>query len=453
MTATNGIYTNGHKQTDLQTAERLPPSSEDLEQAVLGSLLIDPSAVNDVAHIIHEDMFYRVTNRQIYAAIMELWRKHEPIDYVLLTELLAQKGQLEAIGGEPYVIGLLQIVPTSINARHYAGVIKELYTRRQLIQAARVITTTAYDTGKEIEDVTREAETAVLSIRTGMSNDRMVHAGIVASQFIDDLQGDEPVGIPTGYIDLDRCIGGLEPQNGYWFCAAEKMGKTSFVNWISLSNALAGRVVIRFSLEMSAKQRMRRDIAALTGIPVKALKTRDLQDREWPIVMDTVGQLSNLHMITDDTPSQNPNHIRSVCNRVMAEYGRIDLIELDYFQLCTADKPSNNEVQNLEQISKQMVAIVKDFNIPLIGTAQVTSKAIDQRGNKEPHLSDVFGSTALIKDGYFVGFIYRDEYYNPDTTERPGEADLIVRAHRDGDTPRIRLQFDGPTALFRNLAK
>lgn len=450
---TTTTYTNGTKPKEQQAPPTLPPHNEEAEQAVLGSLMIDPSAVTDVAHIITADMFYRVANRQIYQTILDLWRQHEPIDYLLIRDLLDRNGQLDGVGGDYYLAGLAGIVPTAINARHYAEVIKEAHTRRQLITTASAIAKSAYDESLAIDDVTRDAETAVLAVRGNMSNDRMVHAGTVASQFLDDLQSDKPIGIPSGYLDLDRCIGGLEPGNGYWFCGAEKMGKTSFINRISLTNALAGKVVIRFSLEMTAKQRMRRDVAILTGISVKALKTKLLADHQWTVALDAVGKLSNLHLITDDTPAQCPSHIRSVCNRVMAEYGRIDLIELDYFQLCQADKPTSNYVADLMTISSQLVAIVKDFNVPLVGTAQVTSKQIDMRNNKEPHLSDVYGSTALIKDGYFISFIYRDEYYNPDTTQRPGEADLIVRAHRDGDTPRIALQFDGPTAQFRNLSR
>jgi replicative DNA helicase len=204
---------------------------------------------------------------------------------------------------------------------------------------------------------------------------------------------------------------------------------------------------------MSAKQRTRRDVSALTGIPVKRLKQRNLTKHEWKLAMDAAGRISELKIITDETPAQNPSQIRAACNRVVSEYGRLDLIELDYFQLCQADKPTSNRVQDLEGISKELVTIIKDFDVPLIGTAQVTSKAIAQRATKEPDLTDVFGSSALLKDGYFISFIYRDEYYNPDTTTRPGQAELIVRAHRDGDTPRINLQFDGPTAQFRNLAR
>jgi replicative DNA helicase len=191
----------------------------------------------------------------------------------------------------------------------------------------------------------------------------------------------------------------------------------------------------------------------MTGLSVKALKTRQLTPSQMARAYEAAGKISKLKLITEQAPAQSPSQIRAACNRVISQYGRLDLIEIDYFQLCQADKPTSNRVQDLEEISKALVTIIKDFDVPLVGTAQVTSKAIAQRSNKEPDLTDVFGSSALLKDGYFISFIHRDEYYNPETTTRPGEADLIVRAHRDGDTPRIKLQFDGPTAVFRALAR
>jgi len=422
--------------------EKLPPNSLEAETAVLGSVVIDPDAIFRIPFL-KPEMFYNTRNGAAFAAMLNLANKRESIDIITLQDALGNDAG--------FLIEAMTTVPTAINIVGYAKIVIEKAERRRLIAAATKIATAAFDETKEVGTLRDEAESAIMA--DASTESRTTNAKQNAAVFVDDLENNKEVGIKTGFYDLDRCIGGLEPEFGYWFCAAEKMGKTSFVSGISLNIARRGSVVVRFSLEMSAKQRTRRDISVMTKIPIISLKRKTLTADERQRAYKAAGELSRLSLIIDDTPGITPGHIRSTLNRVLMQYGRVDLVEVDYWQLMNSDDPKNNRVQELEDISRGLVHVIRDFKVPLIATAQVLSKTIDNRHDKRPLLSDVHGSAALAKDAYFISFLYRDEYYNPDTTDSPGVAELIVRAHRDGGAPNIKFVFDGPTAKFYNAQK
>lgn len=425
----------------------LPPHNETAERALLGSALIDPDVLLQLD--IKPDDFYRADYGATWAAMLDLVAAQKSVDIITVPEVLQKRGVTLPTAE---LIGLLAEVPTSINAPDYADVVRANAQRRALINLAARMTTAAYNDAGSVETIISDAETALIAVRQGEERGWLTTAQQNAGQFLDDLQAEETSTIPTYYLDLDRAIGGLEPGAVYWFCAAEKMGKTSFVSHISLRNALAGRVVLRFSLEMSARQRTRRDIAMMTGLSIEQLKRRELTSAQMSQAMAAAGRLSEAPLRIDETPGITPSKMRASLNRVLMDYGRIDLIELDYFQLGEVDKPTANRVSDLETYSRNIAQIAREYAVPIVGTAQVLSKSIEQRSDKRPYLSDVFGSSALAKDGYLIAFLYRDEYYNPDTTEMPNTAELIIRAHRDGSPGVIMLNFHPATSSFRNAA-
>lgn len=430
--------------------------NQEAENGVLGSILRDTGKLNEVIGNLRPEQFYREANGRIYRAMLNLYERSEPIDTITVTAELIRNGHgKDKEGGERYLYWLQSIVPAGANITAYALIVEENATRRGLIKTANQLSEMAYRVDEPIMDLLNEAETAVLSLQKGKTSDLLVTQDEVASAFIDDLLRDDPPGLATGYMDLDRLIGGLEPGCGYWFCAAEKIGKTSFVNGISLANARKGKVVLRISAEMDAKLRMRRDVAAITRIPIEKLKRRDLTEQERNDAFAAVELLRSLPLVTAEKPGIRPHEVKAALNQAYRKYGQVDLIEVDYWQKLEPDRGRDNNSGELEEISKALHNIIKDrrMAVPLIGTAQVLSKAISQRQNKRPQESDVFGSSSLMKDAYLMAYLYRDDYYNPDTTQRPNIAEVDVRLHRDGPTGVIDLYWHGPTATFRNLQR
>lgn len=450
----HGPSGNGHKQPATAIApyhveSSPPPHNIEAEQSLIGSALIDPDVFLQVQ--VQPTDFYNQRLGATWGAMCDLFHAGRNADVVTLPEVLTKRGIDVSI---VEIMEMMHVVPTSINAPDYAAIIKANSQRRKLLYLSRQITQDAVNGASSIDNMITNIEAQLIAIRQKEQNGRLVPAKQNAEQFISFLQSDNELAIPSYYLDFDRVTGGLEPGAVYWFCAAEKLGKTAFVSRISLKNALAGRVVVRFSLEMSARQRTRRDVAMMTHIPINRLKARQLSELEMSQAFAAAGKLSELALVIDETPGITPSQMRATVNRVLLDYGRIDLVELDYFQLGEVDKPSNNRVSDLETYSRFLAqGLAREYSVPVIGTAQVLSKSIENRSDKRPILSDVFGSSALAKDGYLVGFLYRDEYYNPDSTDVPGMGELIIRAHRDGAPAVIDLAFHGPTAEYRDMAR
>lgn len=427
------------------------PHNKEAEESILGCILIDNDAFLRVHDVITHHSFYIGQYGRIYETICQMIRAGTAVDILTLPVELERQG-IEHSPSE--LIRLINIVPTAINARSYARQVRDLDARRRLIREANKIVTEAYNGEQSVDELLADAETAVSSILLSETDDRLIYPQQLANDFIDELNSDEPVGLSTGYADLDRMIGGLEKQSVYIFAAAEKMGKTAFVNGISLHNALyQDKVVLRASLEMSAKQRMRRDVSRLSKLSISQLKQRYLNEAEMKQAYECVAKINECRLAIDDRGALRPSQLRMSMSRVLMRYGRLDLVEVDYFQLMEPDDKNSNRVNELDSISRSIAQLAKGFDVPIVMTAQVVSKSIDTRKEKRPHLSDVYGSSSLQRDAYFIAFIYRDEYYNPDTTERPGIAEVIIRAHRDGATGQVDLYFNGPTASFRNLER
>jgi len=440
-----------------ENGDRLPPHSMEAEEALLGSLLIDPDALFEVNNFLRPEAFYRTQNRWIYEAILRLSDRREPVDLITLTEELRRSEQLEEVGGEAYIINLINMVPTAINAPSYGRLVEATSIRRKLVSAASAIANLAYDEKEDINIVIDRAEQTLFSISEERTTRDLVPIRQIAGDYLDRIQelrerGDDFVGIPTGFTELDRLLGGLNKSDLIIIAARPGMGKTSLQNAMALTAATKhGKRVAMFNLEMSGEQLVQRMIAAETRIDSQRLRRGQLAEHEMPIFLEAVGRLSETRIFIDDTPSISPNQLRTKCRRLYAEHG-LDLVMIDYLQLMQAERTTNNRVQEISEISRGLKGLARELNVPVIAAAQL-SRAVEQRQEKRPLLSDLRDSGSIEQDADIVMFIYRDEYYNPDTTERPNIAELNIAKHRNGPTGTIDLYWHGKLATFRNLQR
>lgn len=441
----------------MDAADRLPPSNVDAEEALLGSLLIDNDAIFDVASFLKPDAFYREKNKWIYESILSLSNRREPVDLITLSDELRRRNQLDEVGGEAYVIGLLNIVPTSIHAQHYGHIVEAASVRRRMITAASTIANLAFEQEEDIGVSIDRAEQALFSISEERTTRDLVAVKEVARAYLDRIEelherGDEVIGVPTSYTDLDRLLGGLNKSDLIIIAARPGMGKTALQ--LAIGQAAARRYSKRiaiFSLEMSAEQLVQRMIAAETRIDSQRLRRGDLEEHEWPIFYEAVGRLSETQIFIDDTPSISPLQLRTKCRRLYSEHG-IDLIMVDYLQLMQADLSYGNRVQEISEISRGLKGLARELDVPLIANSQL-SRAVEQRNDKRPMLADLRDSGSIEQDADVVMFIYRDDYYSHDESERPNIAEINIAKHRNGPTAVVDLFWQGQLATFRNLQR
>lgn len=441
----------------MTTADQLPPHSLEAEEAVLGSLLIDPDAILDIASFLKPGAFYREQNKWIYQAILDLHEARDPLDFVTLTETLRQRSQLEDVGGEAYLISLLNAVPTSVNAKSYARIVESAALRRRMISAAGTIANLAYDEDEDVNVILDRAEQTLFSISEERVTRDLKPVRDIARDYLDRIEelnarGEEIIGVPTGYLDIDRLLGGLNKSDLLIVAARPGMGKTSLQLGMALHAGLRhGKRIAIFNLEMSGEQLVQRMVAAETRIDSQRLRRGQLQEQEWPIFLEAIGRLSETKIFIDDTPSITPLQLRTKCRRLYAEHG-LDLIMLDYLQLMQAERTSNNRVQEISEISRSLKGLARELDVPVV-TASQLSRAVESRQDKRPQLSDLRDSGSIEQDADVVMFIYRDEYYNPETTDRPNIAEVSVAKHRNGPTGVVDLYWHGKLASFRNLRR
>lgn len=441
----------------MTTVDRLPPHSLEAEEALLGSLLIDPDAIFDITPFLRADAFYRAQNRTVYEAILALNDRREPLDLVTLTEELRRQEQLEAVGGEPYIISLINAVPTAINAVNYGRLVEATALRRQLIGAANTIANLAYNEAEDVSVVIDRSEQALFSVSEQRSNRDLLPVKQIAREYLERIErlnelGSDIIGVPTGFTDLDRMLGGLNKSDLLILAARPGMGKTAFQTSIAITAATHfGKRVAMFNLEMSGEQLVQRMLAAETRIDSQRLRRGQLHDHEWPIFMEAIGRLSETRIFIDDTPSITPNQLRTKCRRLYAEHG-LDLVIIDYLQLMQAERPTNNRVQEISEISRSLKGLARELDVPVLAAAQL-SRAVEQRAEKRPLLSDLRDSGSIEQDADIVMFIYRDDYYNPDSSERPNIAEINIAKHRNGPVGSVDLYWHGKLATFRNLQR
>jgi replicative DNA helicase len=386
----------------MTTFERLPPHSLEAEEALLGSLLIDPDAIFEVSSFLRPDAFYRNQNKWVYEAILALNDRHEPLDLITLTEELRRREQLEEVGGEAYIISLINAVPTAINALSYGRLVEAASLRRKMIGAASTIANLAYDEAEDVNIVIDRAEQTLFSISEARTTRDLVPVKQIAREYLERIErlnelGDDIIGVPTGFTDLDRLLGGLNKSDLIILAARPGMGKTALQTGIAVTAATRyGKRIAIFNLEMSGEQLVQRMVSAETRIDSQRLRRGQLYDQEWPIFMEAIGRLSETRIFIDDTPSITSNQLRTKCRRLYAEHG-LDLIVIDYLQLMQAERPTNNRVQEISEISRSLKGLARELDVPVLAAAQL-SRAVEQRQEKRPQLSDLRDSGCLTGD-------------------------------------------------------
>lgn len=437
------------------SAAPIVPHSREAEEAVIGSILINPEAYYDVAQFLQPDDFYIHRHRWIWETFTRLHEQRTPVDFLTVSEELDQMEQLAEVGGPAYLTALINNVPTSLHAEAYGHIIEESAIRRRMLAAANQVAKLAYQEDNSIVTVMDEAEKAIFGVSERRLTRDLQSIRQVLSEYydrIDQLAGrDEDIyGVPTGFIDLDRLLGGMQPSDFLIIAGRPGMGKTAFM--ISAAKTAAQihkkRVAI-FSLEMSNEQLVQRLLAQETGIDSQRLRTGKLEEDEWPIFTHAIEVLSDTHIFLDDTPALTPLQLRTKCRRLHLEY-QLDLIMVDYLQLMSSGTRSENRVQEVSYISRNMKVLARELNVPVLAAAQL-SRAVEQRADKEPQLSDLRESGSLEQDADIVMFIHRPEVYEKDTLKK-NIAQIKIAKHRNGPTGTIELIFRSKLAKFENAA-
>ena len=443
------------EETSAPATSTAVPHSREAEEAVVGAVFLNSEVYYDVAQFLNADDFYIHRHRWIWEAFTSLHEQRIPIDLLTVSDELERRDQLSEIGGPAYLTALVNQVPSSLNAESYGHIVEGYSIRRKMINAANQIASIAYNEKTSVDDVMNESEKAVFNVSERRLKHDLVPIKKVASEFydrIDDLakRPDDIVGVPTGFIDLDKLLTGLQPSDLLIIAGRPGQGKTGFLLSIAKNAGLTHKKhVAIFSLEMSNDQVVQRLISQETGIDSQRMRTGKLQEHEWPLFTHAIEVFSDTHIYLDDTPAITPLQLRTKCRRLHMEFG-LDLIIIDYLQLMGGDNRTDNRVQEVSYISRNLKVLARELNVPVLAAAQL-SRAVEQRTDKRPVLSDLRESGSLEQDSDIVMFIYRPDQYEKDTVKQ-NIAEIIVAKHRNGPVGSVELVFRGAQAKFENAA-
>ncbi len=442
---------------------KIPPQAVDLEEVVLGAMMIDKKGVDEVIDILHPDVFYKDAHRFVYEAIFTLFETSEPIDLLTVSSQLKKDGRLEAVGGDFYLIKLTQKVASSAHIEFHARIILQKYIQRSLIKISNEVIEEAYDDSTDVFDLLDSAESKLYDVTQGnlkRSAETALDLVIQAKKRIEEIAGKEGMsGIATGFDKLDKLTSGWQPSDLIIVAARPGMGKTALT--LSMARNIAvdgGNAVAFFSCEMSSVQLITRLISSETGLSSEKLRTGKLEKHEWEQLNVKVKALEKAPLFIDDTPSLSIFDLRAKARRLASQHD-IKIIIIDYLQLMTAggNQKGGNREQEISTISRNLKALAKELNIPVIALSQL-SRAVETRGgSKRPILSDLRESGAIEQDADIVSFIFRPEYYkidewdDEDRSPTQGQAEFIVAKHRNGGLENIRLKFIGNLGKFDNL--
>lgn len=434
---------------------RKMPFSLPAEQSLLGSLLIDPEAINQVADRLTAEDFYLTEHQQIYLAMQELFLTSRNIDVVTLMDMLVTRGVYDKAGGEDYLRTLAEAVPDAMNVRDYAKIVKEKSVLRQLIGAGNEISEAAYSEQDSVEDIINHAETLIYNVAQGRDTKNFVHIQDVATDVYARLQqlNTDPEalqGTKTGFEGLDRILTGMGKGDLVLVGARPGMGKTAFALNIAANVAKSSKkTVCIFSLEMSAEQLVTRMFASEATIDNGKLRTGQLDSKEWSRLAGASGRLSGCDILIDDTPGTSVAAMKAKLRRVQKNLG---LVVVDYLGLMAGDRKSENRVQEVADISRGLKLMAKEFGVPVICCAQL-NRGTESRTDKKPMLSDLRDSGAIEQDADVVIFLYRSEYYKPEDTASTSTAEIIIAKNRHGATGSVHMGWCGQYTKFISIDK
>ncbi len=440
---------------------KLPPQALELEEAVLGAMMIDKKGIDEVIDILHPDAFYDKRHQEVYAAIYALFQNSEPIDLRTVSNQLKKDGKLDLAGGDFYLIGLTQKIASSAHIEFHSRIILEKYIQRKLISISSEIIENAYDETVDVFDLLDDAEGKLFEVTQGNLKKGAEKADSLVQQSINKIQEistkEGMSGLATGFTKLDALTSGWQPSDLIIIAARPGMGKTAFV--ISMAKNMAidfNHAVAVFSLEMSSVQLITRMISSETGLTSEKLRKGNLEPHEWEQLNVKVKKLSDAPIFIDDTPALSIFDLRAKARRLVSQHN-VRILIIDYLQLMTAGGSGGNREQEISTISRNLKALAKELSVPVIALSQL-SRAVETRGgSKRPLLSDLRESGAIEQDADIVSFIFRPEYYgmtewdDDDHSPCEGQGEFIVAKHRNGGLDNIRLKFTGHLAKFSDL--
>lgn len=435
---------------------KVPPQNNEGEMAVLGSIMLNPEAINEVLDLVDSTVFYSTRHRLIFEAIVELFAEGKPIDLISVSEILKSKKQLEKAGGRAYLSELLESVPSSANVAYYTNIVKNKHTLRSLIEASEHISALGYNEATDIETILDESEKKIFNVTN--KNDARTLVEIKetldgAWERIDYLHKnkDKMRGVPSGFKGLDNLLAGFQKSDLIILAARPSVGKTSLALDIARHAAVRERVPVAvFSLEMSSQQLIDRMLAAEANVNAWQLRTGNLTNEDdFSKIRDTLSVLSQAPIFVDDKPANNIISMRSTARKLKSEKG-LGLIVVDYLQLMmpTASRNSDNVVQQVTEISRSLKSLARELEVPVIALSQL-SRAIEQRGGR-PRLSDLRDSGSIEQDADVVMFIHREDRYKDDD-EKTNIAEILVEKHRNGPTGSVKLYFDDTKSSFKDV--
>lgn len=445
--------------------ERVPPQNIEAEQAVLGAMLIDKEAIAKATEVLSADDFYREAHRVIFSAMLELYNKNEAVDMVTVTEILKRDNKLEDIGGIAYITSLANVVLTAANVKYHADIVAEKSVLRQLVRVSTEIAAMGYEANEDVGTLLDTAESRILEIS---NRKKKADFTPINDILMDSVQSIESLlqnkggltGLPAGFADLDKLTSGLHPSDFIILAARPSMGKTALALNIVQNVALRAHKVIGgeprsvafFSLEMSKEQLVNRMLCAEAGIDSQRLRVGEMHDEDWTHLWDACDTMSRAKIYIDDTAGITAMEMRSRARRLKAEHG-LDLIVVDYLQLMQGSGKRNNSgdrQQEVSEISRSLKALARELDVPVLALSQL-SRSVESRQVKRPMLSDLRESGSLEQDADIVAFLYREDYYNPETENKHTE--LIIAKHRNGPVDTVNLFFQKQFTKFVGFTK
>ena len=436
--------------------QNVPPHDDAAELAVLGAMFLDREAASLALEMLTGEDFYRPDHRQVFEAAEELYHSGVPIDMITVKNKLEEKQVFDQIGGLPFLANISTSVGSSANMRHYAAIVEEKSVLRRLIRTANNISQMSYEGKTDVNAIMDTAEKGIFDIMQNRHSDQFHHIRDIAVDSIEKIEDTyrskgKLTGVPTGFVDFDQKTAGLQKSDLILLAARPSMGKTAFALNIIQNAAIRSNVPTAvFSLEMSREQLVNRMLCSEAMLDAQRLRTGELTDSDWADLIQAMGPLSQAPIYIDDTPGVTPMEVRSKCRRLKVEKG-LGLIVIDYLQLISGNSRNDSRQQEISEISRSLKAIAREMEAPVIALSQL-SRACEQRADHRPMLSDLRESGAIEQDADVVAFLYRDEYYFPDT-EKKNQAELIIAKQRNGPTGTVDLTWMGQYTKFGNFLK
>ena len=437
---------------------KVPPHDIEAEQAVIGSMLTDMEAVTSSIETLKPEDFYREDNKLIYSAMLNLYNRAEPIDIITVKAELESMGKFEQVGGIEYLAELPEKVPTTANANKYIKIVEDKATLRKLIKTANEIIELGYDPTEEVEDIMEGAEKKIFNLMQDKNQKGYTPIKDILVESFNNLEElynrkQHITGVPTGFIDLDYRTAGLHGSEFILIAARPAMGKSAFVLNIAANAALKADVpVVIFSLEMSKDQMVNRILCSEAMVDSNKVRTGKLEEEDWAKLAEKIGPLSEANIYIDDTPGISIMEIRARCRKLKMEKN-IGLVIIDYLQLVqgSSKRALGSREQEIAEISRSLKILAKELDVPVIALSQL-SRAVEQRPDHRPMLSDLRESGSIEQDADIVMFLYRDDYYNKES-EKKDIAEVIIAKQRSGSTGTVDLGWLGSYTKFVNLEK